>query len=221
MLRPAAFEPATAAMTLTLASTDYALRAVVVPFLSALRQQAPSVRVAVRPLDSQALEGQMERGEVDLALVTPDGLAPGTHAAALFDERYVCVLRAGHPDAADGVLALERFCALDHVLVSPAGGGFSGVTDSALASIGHARRVVTSVTSFLVLPEILLASDLVAVVPLRLALHQPGLALMDPPVAIPGFSKTLAWHERTHHDPAQRWVRELLVQTCQDLTPPP
>ena len=217
MLQPQAFDPATAQMIVSMASTDYALRAVVVPFLSALRLQAPNIRVAVQPVDAQHLAGQLDRGDIDLALVTPDSTAPGLHAAALFDERYVCVMRAGHPDAAAKTWSLERFCSLDHVLVSPSGGSFQGVTDQALARIGRSRRVTLSVTSFLVLPEILRTSDLIAVVPRRLALHADGLVMLEPPVEVPGFSKTLAWHERTHHDPGQQWLRTLLIDTCRRL----
>lgn len=105
LLRPQAFDPAIADMTISIASTDYALRA-----------QAPNIRVAVQPVDAQQLPGQLERGDIDMALVTPDSTAPGLHAAALFEERYVCVMRADHPDASGKTLTLERFCALDHVL---------------------------------------------------------------------------------------------------------
>lgn len=213
LLRPHAFDPATAEMTISIASTDYALRAVLVPFLSVLRAQAPNIRVAVQPVDTQQLPGQLERGDIDLALVTPDSTAPGLHAAVLFEERYVCVMRADHPDAKATTLALECFCALDHVLVSPDGGGFHGVTDEALARIGKSRRVTVSVTSFLVLPEILRTSDLIAVVPRRLVAHADGLVSREPPLDIPGFSKTVAWHERTHHDPGHTWLRSLLVDT--------
>ena len=31
---------------------------------------------------------------------------------------------------------------------------------------------------------------------------------------IQGFTKTLIWHERTHKDPAYRWVRELIEKAC-------
>jgi DNA-binding transcriptional LysR family regulator len=82
---------------------------------------------------------------------------------------------------------------------APTGGAFHGVTDQALARIGTSRRVTVSVTSFLVLPEILRNSDLIAVVPRRLALHAEGLVLREPPVEILGFSMAVAWHERTHH----------------------
>jgi DNA-binding transcriptional LysR family regulator len=217
ILQPQAFDPVTASMTLTIASTDYALRAVVVPFLSELRVQAPNIRVAVQPVDNQQLLSQLDRGDVDWALVTPENTASGLHAAKLFDERYVCVMRADHPDAFGETLALDHFCALDHVLVSSSGGAFQGVTDQALARIGRSRRVTVSVTSFLVLPEILMASDLIAVVPRRLATKSNGLIMLEPPVDIPGFSKTVAWHERTHHDPGHKWLRSLLIDTCKTL----
>ncbi|HEX8544584.1 MAG TPA: LysR substrate-binding domain-containing protein [Pseudomonas sp.] len=185
--------------------------------MRALREQAPNIRIAVQPVDDQQLASQLDRGDIDLALITPETTPTGLHAAPLFDERYVCVMRADHPDARDGTISLDRFCAVDHILVSPSGGGFRGVTDIALARIGRTRRVISSVTSFLILPELLMQSDLIAVVPRRLALHETGLCMMEPPVEIPGFSKTLVWHERTHRDAGHQWIRSLLLETIKSL----
>jgi len=216
MLQPQAFAPAEAEMTLTLASTDYALRAVVVPYLARLRETAPGVRAVIVPVQHERLQAQLESGDVDLALITPETTPADLHARRLFDERYVCVMRADHP-AAQRRLTLERFCALDHALVSYEGGSLSGVTDEALARVGRTRRVTVSVNSFLVLPDILLTSDLIAVVPSRLVKNAPGLAVVEPPLAIPGFTKTLAWHERTHRSPGHQWARALLFETCEGL----
>ncbi|NHZ41707.1 LysR family transcriptional regulator [Massilia aquatica] len=213
LLQAPAFDPASAQMTLSLAATDYALRAIAVPFLLALRPLAPSIRVALLPLVNQQLQGQLEQGTVDLALSTPESTAPDLHARTLFDERYVCVMRSSHP-AAQPALSLDQFCALDHALVSYEGGSFEGVTDEALARLGRQRRVMLSVKSFLLLPDILRASDLVAVAPRRLVEDLDGLVLLAPPLDIPGFTKVLAWHERTHRDPGHRWLRELLLRTC-------
>lgn len=213
LLQAPQFDPASARMTLSIAATDYALRAIAVPFLLALRPLAPSVRVALLPVVNEQLQGQLEQGTVDLALSTPETTAPDLHARILFEERYVCVMRSTHPAAQAG-LSLDQFCALDHALVSYAGGSFEGVTDEALARLGRQRRVLLSVKSFLLLPDILRASDLVAVVPRRLVEDLDGLVLFEPPLAIAGFTKVLAWHERTHRDPAHRWLRELLLQTC-------
>lgn len=213
LLQPTVFQPASAQMSLHIAATDYALSAVVVPFIAALRQQAPGVRVSVQPVIDGRLAEQMARGETDLALVTPDTTPPELHARHLFDEQYVCLLRPGHPDAAAGTLPLDRFCALDHALVSHSGTQFRGVTDEALAAVGRQRRVTLAVSSFLVLPEILRSSDLIAVVPQRLAASAPDLVQMVPPVTLSGFSKTVAWHERSHRDAGHRWLRALLFAT--------
>ncbi|MCQ4158667.1 LysR family transcriptional regulator [Roseomonas sp. GC11] len=210
MLQPAAFDPARADFTLGIAATDYALRAILVPFMAALRARAPGIRVAVLPVQAARLPEQLERGEIHLALVTPESLPPGLRARRLFEERYVCALRAGHPAAA-APLDLDRFCALDHAMVSLTGGGFLGVTDEALARLGRQRRVSLSVMSFLALVEILRESDLIAVVPERLVAGAAGLALRPPPLDIPGFTKLAVWHERTQRDPGHRWVRALLA----------
>jgi len=217
LLRPAAFDPARAEFTLSLAATDYALRAVVVPFIAALRPLAPGVRLAIRPVDEARVLERMECGELDLALLTPQGTPPELHSRSLFEERYVCVLRAAHPLAGAGVLSLEQFCALDHGMVSLEGGGFRGVTDEALARLGRARRVMLSVPSFLTLLDVVRASDLVALVPRRLLQGVQGLALIEPPLEVAGFTKSVAWHARTHDDPGHRWVRALLFETCGEL----
>ncbi|MEG3136111.1 LysR family transcriptional regulator [Rouxiella sp. T17] len=209
LLQPAQFDPATSGMTLSIAATDYALRAVIVPFMAELHQQAPGIRVAVLPVDNEKLPTQFERGEVDIALLTPDITPQDLHAKTLFHEEYVCVMREDHPLALSETLSLDAFCAQDHALVSYPGGSFSGVTDTALAAMGRTRRVTLSVCSFLVLPEILRVSDLISVVPARLAANIAGLKVMQPPLEIQGFSKTLVWHERTHRSPGHKWIRQL------------
>ncbi|KAF7600115.1 MAG: transcriptional regulator [Candidatus Dactylopiibacterium carminicum] len=214
LLQPVEFDPLTADLTLRIAATDYALSAVALPFLSALKQRAPGIRVALLPVREVQVQTQLEHGELDFALLTPESTPADLHARRLFDERYVCVMRMDHPAAGEPALSLDRFCALEHALVSYNGGSFSGVTDEALARAGRTRRVSLSVQSFLVLPEILRQSDLVAVLPERLVADVPGLRLFDPPVEIPGFTKMLVWHERNHGSPGQRWLRELLVASC-------
>ncbi|MGU1062143.1 LysR family transcriptional regulator [Pseudomonas aeruginosa] len=220
LLQPPVFDPSSARLTFTIAATDYALRAIAVPFLSALKRQAPHVQVALVPIDDKQVQTQLERGDIDMALVTPESTPPDLHARNLFEEHYVCVLREGHP-AMQGRkrMTVNQLCALDHALVSYTGGGFRGVTDEALEKLGKQRQVTLSVKSFLILPEILRASDMVAILPSRLVVGMPGVAVFDPPIDVPGFTKVAAWHERTHRDVAHRWLRELLFETCADKKP--
>lgn len=89
----------------------------------------------------------------------------------------MCVLREDHPAAMGRKLTVKQFCALDHALVSYDGGGFRGVTDDALEQLGKRRSVTLSVKSFLILPDILRASDMVAILPSRLVAGMDKLAI--------------------------------------------
>lgn len=214
LLKPMQFDPMTAELTYTLVATDYALKAVVVPLIAALKQHAPRIRIAVRSVDSERMYQQLSRGEVDLALVTPQTTPDDLHGRALYQEEYVCVARCHHPLAAASEMTLEQFCEQEHILVSTEG-RFMGVTDEALAELSLTRRVGVSVNSFLVIPDILRSTDMIAVVPGRMVPVDSDLAIIPLPLNVPGFTKSMAWHERTHRDPAHQWIRALCVEISQ------
>lgn len=216
LLQAEMFNPVTATNTFTIAATDYALQAIIVPFMSLLRQRAPHVRLSVRAIEDGRIQTQLETGKIDIALMTPETTPADLHARRLFDERYVCTFRQDHP-VIQQPMTLEQFCAADHAIVSYLGGAFRGVTDVALEAMGLTRHVSLSISSFLVLTQILQTSDLIAVVPEKLVRQQSDLCVTEPPLTIPGFTKVAAWHERTHHDPAHQWLRSLLVEACSQL----
>lgn len=214
LVRPEAFDPAQVSMTVSIAATDYAQAVVVLPLLAPLRAEAPGIRLSIRPVDMTTLATQLEHGLLDLALITPDMAPEGLRARRLFDESYVCVLRHDHP-AAQTPLSLAGFCALDHAIMSHDGTRFRGATDAELDRLGRARRVVTAVPSFLVLLDLIRTSDLCALVPRRLLAERgAGLHVSTPPLAVPGFRKIVAWHERTQHDAALSWLRTRLAATA-------
>ena len=213
MLAPDSFEPAHSTARFTIAATDYAQLALLVPWMERLRVEAPSIRMALRGIDDARLMADFEQGRLDLALLTRDSAPPDLHALHLYDEHYVLAMREGHPQAGRP-LSIEEFCALDQALVSLRGEPFEGVVDRALAALGHERRVVFSASCFLVLAQVLARSDLVAAVPARLLEGVSGLVSQPLPFAVPGFAKLAVWHERAHCDPAHRWLRSSLAAKC-------
>jgi DNA-binding transcriptional LysR family regulator len=65
-------------------------------------------------------------------------------------------------------------------------------------------------------------SDLVATVPallLGLDLERLPLVRYTPPIPIEPTTGSLVWHERTHRDPAQRWLREVVEEAYRELAP--
>ena len=205
------FDPAKARLTVTIACTDYLQAAVVKPLVVELRTSAPGVRVALRNLDLAQLEAQMARGDVDLALMTPQAAPPSLRTKHLFEERYVLIGRRNHPRLRDGI-TIEDFAQLEHVIVSLRGGDFVTPVDDVLAALGHRRNVVLSAASFLFVPEIVSQSDFVALVPERLVHDRANkLKLIDCPFPVEGFAVGMVWHERSHGHSGQRWIREAIV----------
>jgi DNA-binding transcriptional LysR family regulator len=94
------------------------------------------------------------------------------------------------------------------VIVSPVGGGFVGVTDEVLAKAGLTRKVALSVPHFLFMLSVLASTDLVGMLPERLARDCGSLRMVEPPVDVPGYQMAMLWHERSHRDPAHQWLRE-------------
>ncbi|HZZ09218.1 MAG TPA: LysR family transcriptional regulator [Paraburkholderia sp.] len=207
------FDPANAGHTWRVAATDYGESTLVLPALKTLRAAAPGSRLAVVELVPSRIAKQAERGEIDLAFHTSHDAPPELRHRAMFKERYVLVGRAGHPRLARRP-TLAQFCKLDHVIVSPQGGGFYGVTDQAIAEVGLTRRVVLSVPHFLFVISTLVHSDLVAMLPERLVRDNPAVRVVEPPVVVPGYEMAMLWHERSHRDPAHRWLRDQFAATA-------
>lgn len=202
-----AFDPAEARHTWRIAAADYGESTVLLPALAGLRAAAPGARLAVVQLFPSRIAKQAEQGEIDLALHTSEGAPAGLHRQALFTERYVLAGRAGHPRLKRRP-TLAQFRELEHVIVSPDGGGFRGVTDEVLSGVGLTRRVVLSVPHFLFVMSVLASTDLVAMLPSRLVRGAAALRVVEPPVEVPGYEMAMLWHERSHRDPAHRWLRE-------------
>ena len=206
-----AFDPARDEFTLHVACSDYVQAALLLDFTLALRRDAPGLRIALRPADSTRLEAQMEKGDVDLAVLTPEGIAESLRSRPLFEERYVFIARRGHP-ALRRPLDTQRFCELEHVMVSPRGGSFTTPVDEVLDAQGLRRRVVVSASTFHSVLDLVERSDLVALVPARMVEGRDvRVRVLAPPLPVPGFAIHMAWHNRNHGDAAQRWVRERLV----------
>ena len=204
-------DPRTIETTAMFAASDYTQYAVLTKLSCVLRTEAPGIRIARRSLEPAALGLQLEHGEVDLALTTPEHAPGGVRAAPLYEERYVAVVRLDHPTVEDA-LDLDTFCDLDHVVVSPQGGGFVGATDLALEKVGRRRRVALSTSGFLVVPEVVASSDMIALIPERIARSRANrLKIFDLPVPVPGFKVIMVWHDRSTNRPVQHWLRCRLV----------
>ena len=204
------FDPKQANQTWRVAASDYGESTILLPAMATLRGSAPGTRLAVLELSPPNIARQAEQGVIDLALHTAEEAPPGMRHRLLFKERYVLAGRADHPRLKRKP-SLKQFCELEHVIVSPDGGGFSGITDKTLAQAGLTRRVALSVPHFLFVISVLSKTDMVAMLPERLTRDNQALRTVAPPVEVPGYEMAMLWPERSHRDPAHQWLRGHLI----------
>ncbi len=211
------FEPATARRTFTLGMADYIQAVVLAPLLRALEHEAPGVDLAL--LNVPNLEEQADAGNMDLGLTLSGRPMPTSLSSQeLFDDGFLCLVRRNHPKVGK-TLSLEQYLALRHVVIAPSGTSGS-LVDTELERRGFARRVALRISNFLVAPVVVRDTDFVSTMPRRLALQLAvpyGLRLLPAPLELPKFSMSLIWHPRLDHDPAQRWLRELVTRVSKKL----
>ena len=202
------FDFRTAQVTWQVAAADYAEYSIVLPLITRLRSCAPGARLAIRHGGHARMLKQLESGAIDLAFLAMEDVPKDVKHRFLFKERYVLIARKGHP-ALRRKLTVATLSQLEYMLVSPEGGGFRGVTDAVLESRGRKRRVVVSTQHFMLVPEVVAQTDIVAMMPSRLVNHRSArLQIVEPPLEIPSYEMHMIWHERSQRDAAHVWLRE-------------
>lgn len=212
VIRPARFDPGSAVGTVRIAAPDIVSYMLVPRLMLRLAREAPGLDLEVVGWSGRWRE-ELERGAVDLTVGIPMGDEAHLYSRPLMAHAWACVLRKGHP-AVTKKWTLELFAGLDHLLVSLLGGG-SGQVDEALATHGLKRRIALRLPYPALAPQIVAETDLVVTSPRWLALKLASageLVVRRPPIAIPPVRIALVWHERSHRDPRQRWLREALAR---------
>lgn len=181
--------------------------------LARVREAAPGVllRFVQKPdRDSTPLRD----GTVDLETgVVVKTTGSELRMQALFQDRFVGVVRKGHP-LSKGEMTRSRYAACRHIGISRDGLD-KGPIDVALEPLGIKRNIATIVSSFSTALALARASDLIASVPehhtgiLRNGMHSFLL-----PVSIPEFRVSLLWHPRLDADLAHRWLRGCVRESC-------
>jgi len=222
---PAAFDPSRSADRFRISGSDFFAETLMPPLVDLLERQAPGMRVHLVDLVPDNYLDTLEKYEVDLAMI-PDMQMPGwIEAQPLFRSDFVVIARTGHPRLLranvqpGATIPMDLFCDLGHVLFSPEGNE-RALGDAALAAVGRERRVVTTMPVFSGVYRAVAGSDLIALLPSRLAqrvARTAGLEVCLPPMTVPRAQLMMIWHRRHGANPAHRWLRARIAQIMAPL----
>ena len=156
-------------------------------------------------------------GAVDLETgVVGQTTGPEVRAQALFRDRFIGVVRMGHA-LSQGEITPSRYARGRHICVSRRGLD-KGPIDEALKPFGLEREIVTIVGGFSTALALARASDLIGSVPERQTGNlRAGMHSFPLPVPAPEVTISLLWHPRLDADPAHRWLRDLVLDTCASI----
>jgi len=210
------FNPQQANKTYRVSMTDLTEAVLLPPLFQRLRRLAPQVCIESMLSRRREMTKELAAGRLDFAVDAPLNTDPQVRHVKLLDDRYVCALRRGHPLAKEKI-SLEDYLSLSHIHISSRRSGL-GYVDLSLGKMGIQRRVVLRSQHYLMASTVLQQTDMAMTVPERFArrhdLHYVELPVSD----VPNVESHLYWHESTDQDPANRWMREQLIEIAQKVS---
>lgn len=219
----AQFDPLTCERTLQILMSDIG-ELVYLPRLAGhLSVAAPRVDIRVLQLPRESYREAFHSGEADLAIGFLPNLRAGFYQQRLFTDSYVCLVRNDHPRIRSR-LSLAQLVAESHVLIEPGGSRYrttahqtstTTLIEQYLAERRVNRRVALRVPHFMVVPDVVQSTDLIAIVPSYVIRHtppRPQLKMLQLPFEVPRFEVKQFWHRRNHEEAANRWLRGVVTK---------
>lgn len=212
------FNAKTAKWCVQIGMTDYVGFTLLPALYRRLAEDAPGIDLVVSLVSKDQAPVLLESGRIDLATGFFADAPAKLMKRRLFDDSFVCLMRHDHP-LLEKRLTLKRLLEFPHIAVLSRG-ETSGIVDRTLREQGITRHAAVTTSHYLLAPFLLQSSDLVAVLPRRVA---EGLgALLDlkickPPLKIPGFGVEMMWHPRVDRDPALSWLRVVMADVSSTL----
>jgi len=210
-----AFRPEEARRTFTIGMSDYSGLVLLPGLLRAFQSRSPDSVLHVRAINRETGPILLDKAEIDLAVGIQAKINPSHRHALLFRDEWVAIC-CRHGPYADGEISAKRYAAARHLNVSTHGESTHRL-DPRFAQLGLRRHVVASTSHFLLAPQLIRESTMIATVARRLAHHfapMHDLVVKELPFLEADFENQMLWHHFATRVPANRWLRELVSETA-------
>lgn len=182
-----------------------------------MRQHAPQAKITNVSVLSTEVPAALEARDIDLAIGILQPRHRGIQSQTLFEEHYVALTAQDWRPATGRVtrmLSLTQLQQAKFVLASPAATFHAGV-EKILSTFKLNQQVVLRARHFGAIPELVLSTDLVAIVPkmyaTELIQHRP-VRVWELPITSLNYMVNMVWHSSTDQDPRHAWLRQQVHQ---------
>jgi DNA-binding transcriptional LysR family regulator len=214
------FAPGASTRTFSLAMSDYALTVLVDPLLRRAQEVAPGVGLTVNTIPPDLHESDRGLLQHDL-IIGPVGFRFPGDSEVIFRDRLVCIVDPANPRLTAGGPTLDDIAEMPLAIATfgqPA--GFLNASERVLEGLGVPRHVQVSTVGWLSLPFVVAGTDMLAIVPERLARRvaaTAGVAVCEPPFGLAELVEAAWWHPTRVGDPALRWLRSIITEVAAEL----
>jgi DNA-binding transcriptional LysR family regulator len=211
LVNPDDFDPLSARQTFTIALPDHILPLMFSEFMQEFRRRAPLARLVMRALGPDYdFEGALASGAADI--VISNWPTPPLHLkrSVLFEDNFVCLVDKDHAFTRQAP-SVDEYLAASHIAPADYAIAQRGVVETHLSAIKVQRERRVVISYFSMAPYLLVGTDLVFTVTRHFAEHFVNflpLTIVESPIAYPQIQFYQLWHERAHHSPMHRWLRQ-------------
>jgi len=224
----AEFDPTDAKQVIRVMASDYAESTLFPAVMQTLRERAPGLTLDVMtPSDVSFLD--VERGKIDLVINRFDQMPQSFHQITLWTDTFTCLMNRDNPILKR--FDLDSYLAASHIWVSKTGMGVGvgvdpddvqrlGWVDHALDAMEKKRNIRVFTRHYQAAMTLAEQNDLIVTLPTRatwLKKDNPGVVVRDCPFDVPPLELKMAWSPLLQHNPAHRWIRQLITQIARDL----
>lgn len=207
------FDPSLASKQFNLALRDVLESTVLPPLLESITGQAPQINLAAIQVERRELVSELAAGTLDVAIDMLLPLPSDIRRQQISRYTTVVLARRDHP-VVQGKLDLATYLQAEHILASSRRKGM-GLEDFELSRLGLQRRVRLRCQHYFAACRVVSQTDLLLTMPegyARIANEQFDNQILPLPISMPSWDVYLYWHQNVDNDPANRWLREQIMQ---------
>ncbi|MCH8620881.1 LysR family transcriptional regulator [Undibacterium sp. TS12] len=211
------FDPAQASKQFNLALRDVLESTVLPPLMESITRQAPLINLAAIQVERRELVSELAAGSLDLAIDMLLPLPNEIRRQKIEQDTTVVLARRNHP-VIRGKLSFDDYLQAEHILASSRRKGM-GLEDFELSRLGLQRKIRLRCQHYFAACRVVSQTDLLLTMPeayARIANQQFDNQILPLPVTMPSWDVYLYWHQNVENDPANRWLRQQVIQAFQD-----
>ncbi|MGN6460820.1 MAG: LysR family transcriptional regulator [Pseudolabrys sp.] len=196
---------------------------VIPPLTQRLRTEAPETRLILMPSDVRRTTALLEDNECDLVVGYPPAVSSGLHSRSLIRSKLSVIASTRHPTIRDR-LTLAHYGEAAHVVLGSGPAPVSTIEntiDQQMRARRMSRKIGMRVPDLMLSGPIVAATDMIGTIPDRLARYfarSLDIRIFKLPIPLDDPTILMIWSERTHRDPAHRWMRQLVRESALQAT---